>query len=57
MEPATDTEVADAHQPAVTPAITPIVATEAELAGVEYDADGLMVVLPSSLMRRYSACR
>ena len=42
MEPATDTEVADAHQPAVTPAITPIVATEAELAGVEYDADGLV---------------
>ena len=35
MEPATDT-------PAITPQITPIVATEAELAGVKYDADGLV---------------
>jgi len=38
MEPATDTERAEAR----TPAITPIGATEAELAGVEYDADGLV---------------
>jgi phosphoribosyl-AMP cyclohydrolase len=38
MEPATDTELAEPH----TPAITPIAATEAELAGVKYDADGLV---------------
>jgi phosphoribosyl-AMP cyclohydrolase len=38
MEPATDTELAEPHRPA----ITPIVATEAELAGVKYDADGLV---------------
>jgi phosphoribosyl-AMP cyclohydrolase/phosphoribosyl-ATP pyrophosphohydrolase/phosphoribosyl-AMP cyclohydrolase len=35
MEPATDT-------PAATPATTPVAATEAELAGVQYNVDGLV---------------
>jgi phosphoribosyl-AMP cyclohydrolase/phosphoribosyl-ATP pyrophosphohydrolase/phosphoribosyl-AMP cyclohydrolase len=38
MEPATDTELAEPGPPA----ITPIAATEAELAGVKYDAEGLV---------------
>jgi phosphoribosyl-AMP cyclohydrolase len=42
MEPATDTERADAREPAITPTITPVVATEAELAAVQYGADGLV---------------
>ncbi len=39
MEPATDT---DLRPSGATPAITPIVATEEELAGVAYNADGLV---------------
>jgi phosphoribosyl-AMP cyclohydrolase len=38
MEPATETDA----RPAPTPAVTPIAATEAELAGVHYNADGLV---------------
>jgi phosphoribosyl-AMP cyclohydrolase len=38
MEPAADTELAKGR----TPAVTPIGATEAEFAGVKYDADGLV---------------
>jgi len=39
MEPATDTAAPTA---APTPAVTPIAASEAELAGVQYNADGLV---------------
>ena len=38
MEPATETDA----RPAPTPAVTPIAATEAELAGVHYNAEGLV---------------
>jgi phosphoribosyl-AMP cyclohydrolase len=38
MEPATETE----SRPVPNPAVTPIAATEAELAGVHYNGDGLV---------------
>jgi phosphoribosyl-AMP cyclohydrolase len=38
MEPATETDA----RPSPTPAVTPIAATEAELTGVQYNADGLV---------------
>ena len=43
MEPATDTAApARSTASASSPAVTPIAATEAELAGVHYNADGLV---------------
>jgi phosphoribosyl-AMP cyclohydrolase len=42
MEPASDTVTDAQSHPGTSPAVTPIAATEAELAGVQYNADGLV---------------